>query len=78
MSDYDPKSHDAMFATIMSELKAMRTTQLENKSKLNQALDRVSALEAFKILVVGAAAGVSALVASIAAAVKWFVDEISK
>lgn len=76
MSDYDPNSHDAVLSRILTELQAMRTTQLENRDLLNNTLGRVAALEQFKVWVLGAAAGVSALMAGIVLFVQWIYDKL--
>lgn len=75
MSDFDPHSTDAMFSRLMTEITALRTTQLENRDKLDTALQRISALESFKIWTIGMAAGVSSVVVVVFTAVKWLLTD---
>lgn len=74
MSEYDPNSHDAVLSRILNEIQQMRATQIENRDKLDNALSRVTALEQFKVWVMGAAAGVSFLVAAAVAGIKWLFE----
>jgi len=76
MSEYDPNDLNAVISNIHAELRLIRETQLENRDKLDASMQRIAALETFKIWIVGAAAGVSALVTFVIAGVKWIVSEL--
>lgn len=78
MSDYDPNSHDAVLSRILAEIHEIRTTQLENRASLKDALERVTALENFKARLLGTAAAVSAGVGVAVAAVRAYFDHQSK
>lgn len=71
MSDFDPNSHDAMFAKVLAELSAVRSMQAENAAKLDKSLERIANLETFKIWLIGVSAGVSAVVGGVVSAAKW-------
>ena len=78
MSDYDPHDLNAVISNIHTELRIIREKQAHNSDKLDSSLQRITALESFKIWLVGAAAGVSALVAFIIAALKWLMEDHHK
>ena len=71
MSSYDPNDMNAVISSLHTKLDAMAARQVENGLKLDSALQRISALEAWKLWIYGMAAGISAVVAGMVAAVKW-------
>ncbi len=78
MSEYDPNSHDAVLSRILTDIQAIRATQIENREKLDHALERVSALEQFRSSIVGMAAVVSAGVGFVVAILRSFFDNHPK
>lgn len=75
--NYDPNDMNAVVSALHTKLDVLRQGQLENGVKLDNALHRISALEAWKVWIYGMAAGISALVAIIGGGLKLLLVKLT-